>query len=109
MARKKHIHKYHRVKLDRDTTIWACAFEDCNHHMPKYLEKLIRGRKSICWNCEQPLILEGFALEMDRPICDDCNPNARKYMGFIEEMEAKAEAKRIHDLINPDKKTGTDE
>jgi len=64
---RKHTHKYHIVD-----NYWACARSDCNHYMHKSQEKLLHGKKSICWNCESEFMLDPDNMKMVQPICDEC-------------------------------------
>ena len=72
MAKKQHVHKYYR--LTNYVKLWACALEDCTHVMPKHLEEMMMGKKSICWECGSPFKLNSFSLKMDKPMCEQCNP-----------------------------------
>ena len=68
---KKHVHKYHRL-LVNNQFVWACAFPDCTHFMPKHFENLIPGKFSICWNCEETFRLDTVNMRSDKPQCPDC-------------------------------------
>ena len=68
---RRHTHKYCRRPVGYQK-VWACALPDCNHHMPPHYAALIEGKASICWECEQPMLLDAINMEMDKPICPDC-------------------------------------
>jgi hypothetical protein len=68
------IHKYYRARTSIGP-LWACAKSDCTHHMPRHLELLMNGKKSICWQCEEPFILTPIELELEQPTCPDCRLN----------------------------------
>src|SRR5438128_1620838 len=68
---KRHIHKYHKVTTGY-TTLWACAFPDCSHFMPKHIENNVIGKASICWHCSSNLILNSENMKDDKPICSSC-------------------------------------
>jgi hypothetical protein len=68
---KRHTHKYHKVDLPFGK-VWACALSDCNHYMPNHLEKLMNGKASICWECEEKLILDAGNMSDNQPICRRC-------------------------------------
>jgi len=71
---KKHIHKYHKVKVN-GVEVWACALPDCNHHMPKHYESTIPGKGFICWSCGEMGIFDSTNMMMLRPHCFNClNP-----------------------------------
>ncbi len=76
MASKCRVHKYHRRKFS-STKVWACALPDCSHFMPKHLEDLIEGKRSICHSCGEEFILDKNSLKDDNPNCDDCRFGAR--------------------------------
>jgi len=48
---RRHPHKYYRVKLPGQYPVWACALEDCSHHMPRHYESLLLHKSFECWNC----------------------------------------------------------
>jgi hypothetical protein len=67
----QHLHKYYRAQLGFGQ-VWACAFPDCNHHMPEHYASLLNGKRSICWDCGEPMMLHPQNLTMDRPVCEAC-------------------------------------
>jgi hypothetical protein len=71
MPRKQHTHKYHLVQTS-SFKIWACGRENCNHYMPEHLTKLVEGRQSLCWKCENVLTLTEDNMYMPKPICVAC-------------------------------------
>ncbi len=71
---KKHTHKYHRIPINGNN-LWACALPDCNHYMPKSIEKMVEGKNSYCFSCSNIFILDSEAMKRDKPLCFDCaNP-----------------------------------
>lgn len=40
--------------------------------MPEHYASLMNGKRSICWQCNEPMILTPLNLKMERPICDSC-------------------------------------
>lgn len=68
---KKHTHRYYRAQLAFGE-VWACALPDCNHHMPEHYASLMNGKRSICWECGEPFVLDPDALKMERPQCIGC-------------------------------------
>lgn len=70
MARK-HVHKYHNIQVAYNK-VWACALPDCTHYMPKHMEEMVPGKKSICWQCNEPFILDTEAMKEDKPRCIGC-------------------------------------
>jgi hypothetical protein len=77
MARKSHTHKYYKAQLPYGE-VWACALPDCNHHMPQHYESLMNGKRSICWGCNEPMLLHAGNLDMKQPICDTCKLGVNK-------------------------------
>jgi hypothetical protein len=71
MSNKKHVHRYYRIDLGFGK-VWACALPDCNHHMPEHYASLLKGKRSICWECGETMILHEFNMNMERPVCDNC-------------------------------------
>ena len=67
----KHIHKYHKVKVN-GVTVWACALPECNHHMPKHYEEMIPGKASICWDCANDMVMDETSLTEIQSICVSC-------------------------------------
>jgi hypothetical protein len=88
MSAKKHTHKYYKLPLGNGF-VWACGLSDCSHHTPKYLEQTVKGKKSICWNCERDFILESRNMMEDKPLCLDCIPGTtRDIMEFAKKLDA---------------------
>lgn len=71
---KRHIHKYHQVQLGPGNKVWACALPDCQHHMPPHYSKLVEGKMSYCWGCDELIILNPVNMKMDKPLCESCMP-----------------------------------
>lgn len=68
---KRHTHKYQKVQLGFGK-VWACALPDCNHYMPSHMTIMVEGKNSLCWGCNESMILDITAMMIDRPICDNC-------------------------------------
>lgn len=71
---KRHIHKYYRVEVNGEK-LWACGLPNCYHHMPRHYEGLLPGKFSICWKCGEVTTLDDRTLHMDKPLCEECDPN----------------------------------
>jgi hypothetical protein len=69
---KRHVHKYHRVDIG-GAKLWACALGDCNHYMPAHMGSLVPGKNSICWKCNEQMVLNIMNMKDDKPKCDDCS------------------------------------
>jgi len=68
---RRHVHKYYRA-LVAGIKVWACGLPECTHYMPSHMETLVNGKASICWNCDERMILNPSNMADDKPICDDC-------------------------------------
>lgn len=69
---KKHIHKYRKVKPNKnnpDWVIYKCDLPGCTHYI--HGEILILGKQSICFLCEQPFIMNVRSLRV-KPECNVC-------------------------------------
>lgn len=92
MARKtgsiNHTHKYYR----RYDGLWACAgIDGCTHYMPKNMAPAPTGLNSICWgNCGKTFQLTPYAMENEKPMCDDCQEGSDALSNAIEDMMKKA-------------------
>ena len=72
MPGKKHIHKYYRGIINGNTPVWMCALANCSHYMPPHLENLVNNKSTICWGCDNPILMYPRQLEMEKPMCDKC-------------------------------------
>lgn len=71
MARKKHVHKYHLVPM-YNVTVWACALPDCSHYMPDHMKEMLPGKASICWGCNEKMLLDPANMKDEMPLCSNC-------------------------------------
>jgi hypothetical protein len=82
----RHTHKYHRVSMGT-VKVWACALDKCNHYMPKHMENMVPGKATICWRCGEETQLDpALNMNMERPVCIDCNPDGFKTGTSISDM-----------------------
>lgn len=100
---KKHTHKYRKLR----SQIWACALPDCTHHLPPNVAELIEGKYSICWICDQPLIMGDKEIRMDKPICPKCILKAQgigiiEYEAMIEFEETQKREKKLKESVQSD-------
>lgn len=82
---KRHTHKYYKAKLPYHT-VWACALKDCTHHMPPHMSDLVIGKGSLCWKCENELIMDDRSMAMDKPLCEDCDPSTFDVNAAVEAL-----------------------
>jgi hypothetical protein len=75
MGKRKELHKYHFIPM-KYTKVWACALPDCLHYIPKHMEYMVCGKRSICWSCDKEFILNEENMKDDQPICETCKIGA---------------------------------
>ena len=83
MAPKKHVHKYHRIKVGFGN-VWSCALPKCGHFMPRNLTELVNGRASLCWKCDEEFILNEHNMMNDKPVCVNCDAKANKLLDALD-------------------------
>ncbi len=64
----KHLHTYKRIKQG-ERHIFKCVHPDCTHFTSR---ELLLGKRSLCPNCQKPMILSGKLLQLANPTCMDC-------------------------------------
>lgn len=84
---KRHIHKYYKADLDFGE-VWACALPDCSHYMPKHMAKLVNGKSSICWKCNEKMILDPNNMNIDKPVCYSCAIGVTEEIPLTESIRA---------------------
>ena len=64
----KHVHKYIRrnIGANKPYYVYACA-DSCSHYI---MEKLIAGKKSRCWSCDQIFVIKKKGVT--KPTCESC-------------------------------------
>lgn len=53
-----HVHKYIYKNIgsrEKPRRVYACAHPECSHYTPNV--SLVRGKKSVCWQCNEEMIL----------------------------------------------------
>ncbi len=85
---KRHTHKYQHLQMNFGK-IWACALPDCNHYMPIHMSKMVEGKNSQCWGCNNTMILDEENMKEDRPICDECIYKQREQLNEIQSRQDK--------------------
>lgn len=80
---KRHVHKYHWLDIGY-SNVWACALPDCNHYMPRHMEKTILGKFSVCWGCGDKMTLDEDALKQDKPQCFKCRTGVVRVENTVE-------------------------
>lgn len=100
MAKQSHIHKYKQIvlnaehverrrvadrpdgrprykkfliKSDKGTIVYKCMIPRCNHFIAK---ALVQGRESICWVCDQPMVIGPEMMNLVKPRHFGCRSGA---------------------------------
>ena len=66
----QHIHKLKRVKYKSGNSVFFCALPDCNF---KINPSLALGKRSLCWRCGEPFIMNEYSLRLAKPHCENCH------------------------------------
>lgn len=85
---RRHTHKYHQVIIS-GSPLWACALPDCNHYMPLNMTPMVVGKASICWQCNEPMILDKENMKLEQPICVNCSPKTENVLNALEHFGVK--------------------
>ena len=75
MTKLEHIHRFKRVKFKTGSAIFFCVQPDCNKRINPVLTL---GKKSLCWRCNQPFILDEYSIRLAKPHCNDCHKPREK-------------------------------
>jgi hypothetical protein len=72
MAEKKslHTHKFKRLRYKSGNEIFFCVLPDCSQ---KINPALALGKRSICWRCGEPFIMNEYSLRLSKPHCEACH------------------------------------
>lgn len=93
MRSKRHIHKYYKAPYGVGRFVWACALPDCLHHMPPHMEKMVNGKASICWECNNGMTMNPDNMKLTRPICESCRLGIKTDEKFPELTEKEIAVK----------------
>lgn len=66
--------------------VWSCAIPECNHFMPRNMEARVLGKASICWKCNQQIVLDETNMENDKPICHSCSGKSSGLLDVLTEL-----------------------
>jgi hypothetical protein len=61
------------IKSDKGTIVYKCMLPKCNHFIAK---ALVQGRESICWVCNQPVIITAEMMNLVKPRHFHCRSGA---------------------------------
>jgi len=117
MTKTTHIHKLKRLKYKSGNTVFFCALPDCNF---KTNISLVLGKRSLCWRCGEPFIMNEYSLRLSKPHCDNCHKTKKEVPWIHEPSEVEKEAtkelvesislaERLNKTIQQAQKTTTEE
>jgi len=72
----KHIHKYQRDKLGKKHIIYRCVIPGCTHYVSR---KMAKNRLSICHVCNEPMIIDSFAITLAKPHHNECTKKSTRF------------------------------
>lgn len=108
----KHIHKLKRLKYKSGNTIFFCALPDCKYKTNIFLAL---GKRSLCWRCGEPFIMDEYNLRLAKPHCENCHkPKVDKIelVNLVKEVAISREpslAERLNQTIQQAKTTEDEE
>jgi formylmethanofuran dehydrogenase subunit E len=72
--RTTHLHKYERAVLGKNNyVVFRCILPNCAHYISK---ELVKGKICLCNRCNEPMIMDTRASNMQKPHCKPCiRPN----------------------------------
>lgn len=70
MNKPSHVHKLRRHRHKSGTAIFFCTLPDCTF---KSSVALSLGKRSLCWRCEEPFIMNEYSIRLAKPHCDNCH------------------------------------
>ena len=66
-----HTHKYQKVAWGaKGTIVLRCMLVNCSHYLHP---EMAINRKSICWKCGEPFVLNKTSVTKKRPKCQRCS------------------------------------
>lgn len=93
---KRHVHKYHKI-LFSFAKVWACALPDCLHYMPQHMEKMAEGKATLCWGCNEQMILTPINMTDDKPLCITCK---RKEVELLQSRQQNQDINEDTEVTN---------
>lgn len=70
MSTTQHVHKFKRLKYKTGGQIFFCTQPDCS---VKLNPALALGKRTICWRCGEPFLMNEYALRLVKPHCENCH------------------------------------
>ena len=112
MTKTEHIHKFKRLIYKSGNSIFFCATPDCKQ---KISIPLALGKRSICWRCGEPFVMNEYSLRLAKPHCGAChkakkNDSLESLISNIpQEVETLSLADRLNQTIQSAKQEMEDE
>ena len=91
MARKAHIHKYHKIDIGsfkKPYPVYACAVPDCTHYIP--VERAV-GKTTRCVVCDKPYEITKADTRYVRIACKNCKGKRVRNQEIKNRMEQNKE------------------
>ena len=75
---EQHLHKYERIRLGTgDYVVFRCQFPQCSHYIRAELAK---GKVCLCNRCNNPMVLDTAAMQLQKPHCKSCTVRKVNHM-----------------------------
>ncbi len=69
-SKSAHTHKFKRHRFNTGNVVYFCALPDCK---VKIATALALGKRSLCWRCGEPFVLNEYSIRLAKPHCDNCH------------------------------------
>jgi hypothetical protein len=99
MAKTEHIHKFKRLIYKSGNSIFFCATPDCKQ---KISIPLALGKRSICWRCGEPFVMNEYSLRLAKPHCDACH-KPKKIDEKLDDIMIAVSPEAIDELLSDPK------
>lgn len=70
MTKTQHVHKFKRLTYKSGNQIFFCTLPDCT---VKLNPSLALGKRTICWRCAEPFIMDEYSIRLAKPHCNACH------------------------------------
>lgn len=105
MATKNHVHKYKYITVGKKSSphkVYACTLADCTHFIPHHQERLVVGKKSICWECGKEMIItpDIFRKKTVKPRCFKCRGKDNPLLGKNKSVTTEKEPTQFNDIVD---------
>lgn len=84
---KGHVHKYKKVVLGKNYTVYKCVLPGCDHYISV---ALALGKIAECWRCGSPFTITADIIRKGRvvakPHCKPCTKSKKEKTEIIEKL-----------------------